>query len=89
MDGIFTAFQATTHLRVGDAALDDFTTTAPQVRKRVHYVLTGHASFDGRSFELANLVADDFGRLGESGGQVADQVAIHTVGRLDGGKIAR
>ena len=38
-----------------------------EARKRQHYARPGHVSFDERSFKLATLAVESFGRLGEEG----------------------
>ena len=46
-----------------------------EARKRNHYARPGQVSFDERSYKLATLVVEIFGRLGKEGSDLIDQVA--------------
>ena len=46
-------------------------------------------SFDERSYKLANLAVESFGRLGKEGNDLIDQVAASMVGGTDGSSLAR
>ena len=46
-------------------------------------------SFDERSYKLATLAVESFGRLGKEGSDLIDQVAASIVGGTDGSSLAR
>ena len=46
-------------------------------------------SFDERSYKLATLAVESFGRLGKEGRDLIDQVAASIFGGTDGASLAR
>ena len=60
-----------------------------EARKRNHYARPGQVSFDERSYKLATLAVESFGRLGKEGSELIDQVAASIVGGTDASSLAR
>ena len=81
--------QAMGHMRAGSADGDGLTASKSEARKRGHYARPGHVSFDERSYELATLAVESFGRLGQEGSDLIDQMATSIVGGTDGSSLAR
>ena len=50
--------------------------------KGAHYARPGNLSSDERSFKLTIIAVDSFGRLGESGEELFDRLAVYAVGRV-------
>ncbi|CAM9659389.1 unnamed protein product, partial [Scytosiphon promiscuus] len=69
--------QAQVHLRNGSATSDGTAAQASEARKLQHYARPGHVPFDERSFKLATLAAESFGRLGEEGYEFINELATH------------
>ena len=65
------------------------TATTSEARKRNHYARPGQAPFDERSYKLATLVVESFGRPGIKGSDLIDQVAASIVGGTDASSLAR
>ena len=55
-----------------------------EARNDSHYARPGQASFDERSYKLATLAVESFGRLGKEGSDLIDQVAASVAGGTDG-----
>ena len=79
--------QARVHMREGSA--DRNGSAASTSDKRNHYARPGQASFDERSYKLATLAVESFGRLVEEGSDLIDQVAASIVGGTDASSLAR
>ena len=60
-----------------------------EARKRSNYSRPGQISFDERSYKLATLTVESFGRFGKEGRDLIDQVAASIVGGADGSSLAR
>ena len=60
-----------------------------EARKRSNYSRPGQISFDERSYKLATLTVESFGRFGKEGRDLIDQVAASIVGGTDGSSLAR
>lgn len=69
------------HLRNGSATIE--------ARERVRYAHPREAPFDERSLKHVTLAVGSFGRLGESGAELVDEIATSIVGGPDGGRIRR
>ena len=65
------------------------TASKPKSRKRSHYARPEQVPFDKRSYKLATLAVESFGRLGKEGSDLTDQVAASIVGGADGSSLAR
>ena len=81
--------QAADHRRAVSANRDGLATSKSEARKRTHYARPGQVSFDERSYKLATLAVESFGRLGKEGSDLIDQVAASMVGGTDGSSLAR
>ena len=73
----------------GSTIIDGLAASTAGARKRAHYARPGRVSFDEHSFKLTTLAVKSFGRLGESGDEVVNQLAVNAVGGVNGGHIAR
>ena len=81
--------QAVGHMRAGSANRDGLAASKSEARKRSHYARPGQVSFDERSYKLATLAVESFGRLGKEGSDLIDQMAASIVGGTDGSSLAR
>ena len=52
-------------MRAGSANRDGLAASKSEARKRSHYARPGQVSFDERSYKLATLAVESFGRLGK------------------------
>ena len=77
------------HMRTGSADRDGSAASTSETRKRKRYGRPGQVSFDKRSYKLATLAMESFGRLGKKGSDLIDQVATSIVGGTDGSSLAR
>ena len=75
--------QAGVHMREGSADRNGLAASTSEARNRNHYGCPGQASFDERSYKLATLAVERFGRLGKEGSDVIDQVAASIVEGTD------
>ena len=57
--------QAGVHMRAGSADRNGSAASTSEARKRNHYARPGQVSFDERSYKLATLAVESFGRLGK------------------------
>ncbi|CAN0144378.1 unnamed protein product [Scytosiphon promiscuus] len=55
----------------------------------LHNASPGHVSFDERSFRLTTLAVKCFGRLGEEGYELSNELATHAAASREGGSMAR
>ena len=79
------------HLR-GDSAnviADGSAAATAEARKRAHDARPGPVFLSEHSFRSIILAVESFGRLGESGDEVVNQLAVNAVGGVNGGHIAR
>ena len=81
--------QAGVHMRAGSADLNGPAISNSEARKRNHYARPGQVSFDERSYKLATLAVESFGRLGKVGSDLIDQVAASVVGGTNASFLAR
>ena len=81
--------QAGFHMRAGGADRNGPAASTSEARKRNHYARPGQVSFDERSYKLATLAVEGFGRLGKEGNDLIDQVAASIVGGTGGSSLAR
>ena len=81
--------QAMGHMRVGSADRDGLAASKSEARKHSHYARPGQVSFDERSYKLATLAMESFGRLDKESSNLIDQVAASIVGGTDGSSLAR
>eukprot|EP00904_Undaria_pinnatifida_P008873 jgi/Undpi1/5115/HiC_scaffold_19.g08467.m1 len=82
--------QAGVHMRAGSADRNGSAASTSEARKRNHYARPGQVSFDERSYKLATLAVESFGRLGKEGSDLIDQeVAASIVGGTDASSLAR
>ena len=79
--------QAVGHMREGSADRDGLAASKSEARKRSHYARPGQVSFDERSYKLATLAVETFGRLGKEGSDLIDQVAASNVRGTDGASL--
>ena len=79
--------QAMGHMREGSADRDGLAASKSEARKRSHYARPGQVSFDERSYKLATLAVETFGRLGKEGSDLIDQVAASNVRGTDGASL--
>ena len=79
LDVTYADAQAVGHMRSGSADREGLAASKSEARKRSHYARPGQASFDERSFKLATLVVENFGRLGKEGSDLINQVAASNV----------
>ena len=73
-DVLYADLQAGVYMRAGSADRDGSAASTPEARKRSNYARPGQVSFDERSYKLATLAVESFGRLGKEGGDLIDQV---------------
>ena len=76
-------------MRDGSADRDGSAASTSEARKRNHYARVGQVSFDERSQKLVTLAAETFGRLGNEGSELIDQLTASIVGGTDGGSLSR
>ena len=76
-------------MRAGSADRDGSAASTSEARKCSHYARPGQVSLDERSYKLATLAVESFGRLGKEGSDLIDQVAESIVGGTDGSSLAR
>ena len=81
--------QARVHMWAGTADRNGSAASTSEARKRNHYARPGQMAFDERSYNLATLAVESFGRLGKEGSDMIDQVAASTVGGTDASSLAR
>eukprot|EP00904_Undaria_pinnatifida_P007537 jgi/Undpi1/3913/HiC_scaffold_16.g07281.m1 len=81
--------QAGVHMRAGSADRNGSAASTSEARKRNHYARPGQVFFDERSYKLATLAVESFGRLGKEGSDLIDQVAASIVGGTDASSLAR
>ena len=81
--------QAGVHMRAGSADRNGSVASTSEARKRNQYARPGQVSFDERSYKLATLAVESFGRLGKEGSDLIDQVAASIVGGTDASSLAR
>ena len=81
--------QAVGHMRTGSANRDGLAASKSEARKRSLYARPGQVSFDERSYKLAVLVVESFGRLGKGGSDLFDQMAAGIVRGTGGSSLAR
>ena len=81
--------QARVHMRKGRADRNGSAASTSEACKRNHYARPGQASFDERSYKLATLAVESFGRFGKEGSDLIDQIAASIVGRTDASSRAR
>ena len=81
--------QAAGHMRAGSANRDGLDASKSEARKRTHYARPGQVSFEERSYKLAALAVESFGRLGKEVSDLIDQVAASMAGGTDGSSLAR
>ena len=75
--------QAAVHVRAGSADRNGSAASTSEARKRNHYARPGQVSFGERSYKLATLAVESFGRLGKEGSDLIDQVAESIAGGTD------
>ena len=81
--------QAGVHMRAGSADRNGSAASDSEERKRNHYARPGQVSFDERSYKLATLAVESFGRLGKECSDLIDQVAASIVGGTDASSLSR
>ena len=84
--------QARVHVQAGSAGRDGSAAAISEARKaQPLYARLGQVSFDERSHKLVTLAVESstFGRLGEEGSDLIDQLGASTVGGTDGGSVVR
>ena len=81
--------QAGVHMRAGSADRNGSAASTSEARKHYHFTRPGQVLFDDRSYKLATLEVESFGRLGKEGSDLIDQVAASIVGRTDASSLAR
>ena len=89
LDAKYSDPQAGVHMLAGSANRNGSAASTSEARKDNHYARRGQAFFDERSFKLANLTVDSFGRLGKEDNDLIDQVAASITGGTDGSSLAR
>ena len=62
LDGTYADPQAGVHMRAGSADRNGSAASISEARKRNHYARPGQVSFDERSYKLATLAVERFGR---------------------------
>ena len=75
--------------REGSADRNGSAASTAEARKRNHYARPEQVSFDERSYKLATLAVESFGRLGKKGSDLIDQVVASIVGGTDASSRAR
>ena len=81
--------QSGVHVRAGSADRNGSAASTSEARKRNHYARPGQVSFDERSYKLATLAVESFGRLGKEGSDLIDQMAACIVGGTDASSLGR
>ena len=81
--------QADVHMRAGSADRVRLAVFTSEARKRRHYSRPGQVSFHERSYKLATLAMEIFGRLGKEGSTLIDHVATSIVGGMGGSSLAQ
>ena len=81
--------QAGVHMREGSADRNGSAASTSEARKPNHYARPGQVSFDERSYKLATLAVEIFGRLVTDGSDLIDRVAASIVGGTDASSLAR
>ena len=76
-------------MRAGSADRNGSAASTSEARKRNPYARPGHVFFDERSYKLATLAVESFGRLGKEGSGLMDQVAASIIGGTDASSLAR
>ena len=76
-------------MREGSADRNGSAASTSEARKRDHYARPGQMSFDERSYELATLAVESFGRVGNEDSDLIDEVATSIVGGTDVSSRAR
>ena len=74
---------------VGSADRNGSAAFTSEASKRNHYARPGQVSFDERSYKLATLAVESFGRFGKEGSDLIDQVAASIVGGTDASSLAQ
>ena len=77
------------HVRAGSANRDGLAASKSEARKRGHYARPRQVFFDERSYKVATLAVNSFGRLGKEGSDLIDQMAASIVRGTDGSYLAR
>ena len=72
LDVTYADQQAVGHMRAGSADRDGLAAFKPEASKRNHYARQGQVFFDERSYKLATLAVENFGRLGKEGSDLID-----------------
>eukprot|EP00904_Undaria_pinnatifida_P003430 jgi/Undpi1/13088/HiC_scaffold_8.g02750.m1 len=67
--------QVGVHMRAESADRNGSAAFTSEARNRNHYARPGQVSFDERSYKLATLAVESFGRLGKEGSDLIDQTA--------------
>ena len=67
-------------MRAGSVDRNGSAAATSEARKRNHCARAGQVSFDERSYKLATLAVEIFGRLGKESSDLIDQVAASIVG---------
>ena len=89
LDVTFADPQAAGHMRAGSAIWDGSAASKSEACRRTYNARPGQVSFDERSYKLATLAVESFGRLGKEGSDLIDQVTASMVGGTDGSSLAR
>ena len=76
-------------MRTGNADRNGSAASNSEAHKRNHYARPGQVSFDERSYKLATLAVESFGRLGKEGSDLIDQVVTGIVGGTDGSSLSQ
>ena len=76
-------------MRAGSADRNGSAASTSEPHNRNHYARLGQVSFDERSYKLASLAVECFGRLGKEDSDLIDQVAASIVGGTDASSLAR
>ena len=89
IDVTYAGPQAGVHIRAGSVDRSGSAASTSEARKRNHYARPGQVSFDERSYKLATLAVESFGRLGKEGSGLIDQISASIVGGTDATSRAR
>ena len=76
------------HLIDRSISFDGSAATISEPRKTAHYLKPGYVSIHLQSLKLCNLVVEGVGRLEEGSYELADQLATHITGGMDGRSIS-
>ena len=76
--------QAGVRMRTRSTDRNGSAASTSEASKRNHYARLGQVSFDERSYKLATLAVESFGRLGREGSEQIDHVAGSIVGGTGG-----